>query len=440
MERMRERLQAAYLQENGPALLLGSNSGFAQEEVIASQVGMLRVNRIPGVLPMRTELFDGRYRFRYDLSGKRTLSAALRTYQGTDSGVRSWLLQLLLTIRKGTEYLLDEEGFVLLPEYIWIERGSGLDSVYLLYAPLRRKEETLGLWEMWNELYRGLLANGVSRTAIEAVNPFRWNAETFALQLLIDALEAAETATKPKEACVDVEPEQEAAQASELAEDGETMRFAKPQLLHRGRLSAILCAICFLAFLATWEWVWLAVAIGSLGVFAWSSSVRRKAFAIRRKEQNREVAPALEIEDIGSKSEPSPILSALNVVTEGTTFLSPRADETVLLGSSADFGMKEVACLEVVRNGEKEGSRVQLTEPSFFIGRGPQGVHVIADQPSVSRVHVEIRREAGGFIAVDVGSKNGTFLNSELMIAFQPYPLSSGDTIRLPGLQLVYHI
>jgi hypothetical protein len=315
-----------------------------------------------------------------------------------------------------------------------------LDSVYLLYAPLRRKEETLGLWEMWNELYRSLLANGVSRTAIEEVNPSRWNAETFALQLLIDTLEATEMATKTKEASAEVEPEQEAAQVLERAEDGETMRFSKPHFVNRGRLSAILCAICFLAFLATLEWVWLAVAVGSLGVFVWSSSLLRKAFAIRRKERNREVAPAPEIEDIGGKSEPSLIRMSFNTASEGTTLLSPRADETVLLGSSADFAMKQIAYLEVLRNGEKEGSRVQLTEPSCFIGRGPQGVHVIADQPSVSRVHVEIRREEGGFMALDVGSRNGTFFNAEPMIAFQPYPLSAGDTIRLPGLQLIYRI
>ena len=45
----------------------------------------------------------------------------------------------------------------------------------------------------------------------------------------------------------------------------------------------------------------------------------------------------------------------------------------------------------------------------------------------VSRAHAEIRREAGGFFLVDLGSKNPTRLNGAPLVAGYRYGLRCGD-------------
>ena len=59
----------------------------------------------------------------------------------------------------------------------------------------------------------------------------------------------------------------------------------------------------------------------------------------------------------------------------------------------------------------------------------------------VSRQHAMIRQLEFGYEVIDLASRNGTWLNSELLIPNQPYPFASGSELRLGRMELfiVYH-
>lgn len=87
------------------------------------------------------------------------------------------------------------------------------------------------------------------------------------------------------------------------------------------------------------------------------------------------------------------------------------------------------------------GERVYLAEKTTTLGRGdpvfPSG---LLNDLKISRRHAEVfRARDGRFRLVDLGSKNGTFLNMRKIPAFKEVPLSEGDVIRLGGTLLLFH-
>ena len=52
----------------------------------------------------------------------------------------------------------------------------------------------------------------------------------------------------------------------------------------------------------------------------------------------------------------------------------------------------------------------------------------------VSRLHLEIEYLDGKHRAKDLGSRNGSLLNGQAMIAYKAYTLALGDVIHLAGL------
>src|SRR5689334_9174669 len=64
--------------------------------------------------------------------------------------------------------------------------------------------------------------------------------------------------------------------------------------------------------------------------------------------------------------------------------------------------------------GMDAGRVLRITEPETTIGRATTCDLVLPDQ-GVSRLHARLIRAPDGFILEDVGSKNGTFVNDELV-------------------------
>lgn len=80
-------------------------------------------------------------------------------------------------------------------------------------------------------------------------------------------------------------------------------------------------------------------------------------------------------------------------------------------------------------NGLEE--RISIDESHFLIGRAEAGVHYREAAKGVSRIHLELELNNGKLRVKDAGSRNGTFLNGQLMIAYKAYPLQKGDKLQL---------
>lgn len=55
----------------------------------------------------------------------------------------------------------------------------------------------------------------------------------------------------------------------------------------------------------------------------------------------------------------------------------------------------------------------------------------------ISRVHARIRQAKGNYQIIDLGSSNGTWLENQRLVPKQPYPLESGDRIRIGRLNIL---
>jgi hypothetical protein len=79
-------------------------------------------------------------------------------------------------------------------------------------------------------------------------------------------------------------------------------------------------------------------------------------------------------------------------------------------------------------------SHYSLTQPVINIGRKDENQLVI-DKPRISRTHAQLRVRDGRYILLDVGSKAGTFVNSQRI---KQHILRPGDVITIADVELVY--
>jgi hypothetical protein len=92
------------------------------------------------------------------------------------------------------------------------------------------------------------------------------------------------------------------------------------------------------------------------------------------------------------------------------------------------------SALLVVKRGPNAGSRFLLDQDVTTAGRHPDS-DIFLDDVTVSRRHVEFRRDSTGFAVFDVGSLNGTYVNRERI---DSATLAGGDEVQIGKFRLVY--
>ncbi|WP_283818674.1 oxoglutarate dehydrogenase inhibitor Odhl [Jatrophihabitans telluris] len=92
------------------------------------------------------------------------------------------------------------------------------------------------------------------------------------------------------------------------------------------------------------------------------------------------------------------------------------------------------SALLVVKRGPNAGSRFLLDQDVTTAGRHPDS-DIFLDDVTVSRRHVEFRRDGSGFAVFDVGSLNGTYVNRERIDSAS---LAGGDEVQIGKFRLVY--
>jgi hypothetical protein len=92
------------------------------------------------------------------------------------------------------------------------------------------------------------------------------------------------------------------------------------------------------------------------------------------------------------------------------------------------------SALLVVKRGPNAGSRFLLDQDMTTAGRHPDS-DIFLDDVTVSRRHVEFRRDGPGFAVYDVGSLNGTYVNRERI---DSAALTDGDEVQIGKFRLVY--
>jgi len=108
----------------------------------------------------------------------------------------------------------------------------------------------------------------------------------------------------------------------------------------------------------------------------------------------------------------------------------------VTIGWDPDLAPSSYDIVSEVKEGEEQpsawivlpdGRRVGIADEIVTIGRLPECAIVLSD-PNASRRHAQLRREGGAVILVDLGSTNGTRVNT---IPIREQRLSSGDQVTI---------
>jgi len=85
--------------------------------------------------------------------------------------------------------------------------------------------------------------------------------------------------------------------------------------------------------------------------------------------------------------------------------------------------------------GGRTGEFFPLTQRVTSIGRSPE-CEIFLDDITVSRAHAEVRDEVGGWVLVDQGSTNGTYVNRRLIDSAEM--LADGDEVQVGKFRLVF--
>lgn len=89
----------------------------------------------------------------------------------------------------------------------------------------------------------------------------------------------------------------------------------------------------------------------------------------------------------------------------------------------------------IVTRGPNSGSTFALEGRITTVGRHPDS-DIFLDDVTVSRRHVEVERSGDSYVARDVGSLNGTYVNRTIIEGDQI--IANGDELQVGRFKLVY--
>lgn len=96
--------------------------------------------------------------------------------------------------------------------------------------------------------------------------------------------------------------------------------------------------------------------------------------------------------------------------------------------------------VRVPRGSTVETSEHTFTRGKITVGRSPDCDLVLpGDEVRVSRRHIEVHRREGGYLLQDLGSRNGTLLNDELIQPESSHPLNEGDVVKMGSVEMEVH-
>ncbi|MDG0791659.1 FHA domain-containing protein [Cohnella ginsengisoli] len=119
-----------------------------------------------------------------------------------------------------------------------------------------------------------------------------------------------------------------------------------------------------------------------------------------------------------------------------TEWLPAKREATELLASPQ--AAASAVCYLEWESAERP-CKIPLKTESLVIGRSRDAAQHVDESGGMSRAHLEMMREQGRWLAKDLGSRNGSWLNGSPMAPYEAYPLEAGDCLQMAGSIYRFH-
>ncbi len=342
---------------------------------------MLLHNQGEGRLEFSKQDKDGEDVFCYKVTGKKALNSIYAVMPIGERQIRGILGQLFTTLENGREYLLNEEDFVLSPNYIFVTLPQlELEFCYVPGYGVPLREQLEGLFEY--------LLNRVDYEDKAAVN-LLYDCYMFCMKEKGGLTEIKRLLEKER-------PVEQAQQSQEAAPKVVSQEGKPSQALYQ-------------------------------------PAVEQRKAVMQKKTMETEVEEREE-KKTGSGSYVSWLTDRLFHRTKKDIPLvaeeveeyraEPVSEHTILLAAVRNSSVPELIC-------EESGEVIPLTKFPFYIGSASEFADYVLPQEGVSRIHCCINKKEENYYLADLNSTNGTYLNHQEVVPGKDRLLSANDEIRI---------
>lgn len=389
---------------------------------------MLQYNSIDGVFPIYRGYEEGNVLYSVEITGKLSLLKAYDQSQMNYSTIQTILLQLFTIIKESKEYLLDENAFLLDPQFIFSSKDA--IEVTICYCPGYQKdirEQLVKVMEFFmnqvnykeEEAVR-LVYQIYQMVREESCSIYQilheLSQQNITLQEKIEIPQERhdqERIWEPKE--VDVKPPER-----ERSEGGRQKQQAKGQEKNQMKQQGVLVIGTILGMMAILVALYYSgmfygkvgkqldysrvVGIGGM-VFACAGYILWKAKEVSRKT-SQEAKPVIQTEPPAAPQR-NPMYSTIQV---------------------------QFPTFSLVPKGEVGHGKVIQIHSQCCLGKEASQVDEVLPSNAVSRVHAELTEEEGALYVKDLHSTNGTYINTRKVGANEKKQLQIGDELRFADL------
>lgn len=470
--------------------IMSSNINYVERQMLSSPIS--------GLLPIYIDEFNLKITLKYVITGKKMLSHCLKSDKLSLSQFYSLMLQIITTLEDSKTYMLTPENYILEEDYIFVEGALSCGVLYLTYVPLNftetRTKNQQNVQQNFLSLVTSLLSNiqSIEGNGVQQLLALCKD-ETFSFKnckkLLLSLLSDKSTDESTNEVHTplrDKGVEQQATLNYNLMDSissiqpGERNTQEEIPLIStiedespspRIKPMYILLSIVVVDAL-WWRFVYLNhqgkvnlyISIGItllLGLAYWILTSKNNIFLKKEAEYDQQWRWNSSVDDQSYSSlvnnqsdliENEALSGSIpgNSSLQQSNFSNPPLENspTVLLHnySVSDLGEKNSkyskpqVYLERYAADGGIPEKIVLDRKHFIIGRDAKLAQYIEKVAGVSRAHVELKISSDGCTLKDLGSRNGTKLNSEWIAPYKEHSVKVGESFNIAGVSYKYCI
>lgn len=443
------------------------------------QINMIRYNQIGNLLPIQFFIEDGTYQYYYDISKTVSLGKELAHKKIKWNQIFSILTQLYKTISRLEDFLLDLDGIMLLPEYIYKNQES--QDYWFCYYPDKTEgfEESLGTLlefflnhldyeddysvKLTYDLYQNLRKDHIPLAQViqkYGIISEEGTYEKDDSNIISEKTVNRDPSCRPEREQVNEDAAEDKDGSESESGDGliRTLLPYGPDLL-----GGILVARMFYYLMqhhnsmsGTSFLMWIGgIILIVVGCALWSSYLGKKTictddeeisssyhFCSDREVRRKEASLSEETAEYEDEYE----YEYEEMIYTGSSEAHEEEDTSICDPIPATKKIRENDVIPKTLVMNEKGSKkkrspilqsknpdsypdIELSMAHMVIGKVKGFVDVYLDDPCISRVHAQIDMEGERYRIEDLGSTNGTLVNGNRMKAQEKMVLQHGDFV-----------